>query len=251
MSSPASRDDLSKFLVHLTRNYDGASADDNLLSILRDKTIYARNAHCLFMYEFDRLSFSRLLTQRFRTVCFTEAPLPQIKRLISKVEGKPINLKPYGLVFDRRTLLARGANPAIYINASTMRLKQFLLAHFREQFKDITTLKGLKQSQRAHYEAIVQYYSLVNIIRPNHDFTWEREWRLAGDFEFKYREVVAIIAHDPDDFESECKRSLSSTKFGYVKRLPIISPNWNYEDIVEVMSTRIWNYAIARTGAEA
>ena len=251
MSSPLGRDDLSKFLVHLTRDYGQASACDNLLSILRQKRICARNAHCLFMYEFDRLRFSKMLRERFQPVCFTEAPLPQIKRLISKVAGRSIELKPYGLVFDRQGLLERGANPAIYINAGTTRLKEFLLKQFRGQFDGITTLRGLKDTERAHYEAIVQYYSMVNIIRRTHDFTWEREWRLTGDLEFKYGEVVAIIAPEPEEFEDECKGALSPTKFRYVRRLPIISPEWSYEDIVEVMSARIWNYAISQPGAEA
>lgn len=240
----SSREDLSKFLVHLTREYEGSSARENLISILREKTIRACNPHCLFMYEFDRLGFSEKLRRRFHTVCFTEAPLPQIKRLIAKVAGRAINLKPYGLVFDRRALLAQGANPAIYINAESTKLKQFLLSEFRKQFGEITTFSGLQDNERAHYEAIVQYYALVNIIRTNHDFTWEREWRLSGDLEFKYREIVAIIAPDPDKFESECKARLSATKFSQVKCLPIISCEWSYEDIVDVMSRRIRSYAI-------
>lgn len=251
MSSLLARDDLSRFLVHLTRDYDGASACDNLLSILRQKRICARNAHCLFMYEFDRLRFSRMLRERFQAVCFTEVPLPQVKRLISKVARRSIKLKPYGLVFDRQGLLERGANPAIYINTGTTRLSQFLLKQFRGQFDGITTLRGLKDTERAHYEAIIQYYSLVNIIRQTHDFTWEREWRFTGDLAFKYVELVAIIAPEPEEFEDECKSALSAAKFQYVRRLPIISPEWSYEDIVEVMSTRIWNYAISQPGAEA
>jgi hypothetical protein len=51
------------------------------------------------------------------------------------------------------------------------------------------------------------YYSLINVIVENYDFAWEREWRYRGDVEFRYRDVVAIVAEDPGSFEARCKRS--------------------------------------------
>ena len=92
---------------------------------------------------------------------------------------------------------------------------------------------------------------MVNIIRDNNDFTWEREWRHKGSFPFRYIDVVAIIAADPDDFEAKCQRKLSAEKFRYIEMLPIISPYWNYEDIVETMSTKVWNNALAERRREA
>lgn len=246
MQHPSSRDDLSKFLIHLTRDYENVSAEDNLISILKVKIIRARNPHCLFMHDLANLGFSPKLQRQFNSVCFTEAPLPQIKRLIAKVAGRQIQLQPYGLIFDKSFLLAKGASPAIYVNAKGTQLRDYLLAEFRKQFAQIKTLKRPKKSQQEYYKSIVQYYSLINIIADNYDFTWEREWRLIGDLRFKYLNLIAIIARSPDTFESLCMQKLPRGKFRYIQMLPIISPEWSYEDIVERMSDKIRNNALSK-----
>lgn len=251
MEHPSSRDDLSKFLVHLTRDYEGVSANNNLISIIENKVIEARNAHCLFKHDLNSLELSAVLRKQFNTVCFTEAPLPQIKRLIAKVAGRKIQLKAYGLIFDKSILLEKGVSPAIYINAQGTQLRNYLLDDFRSQFGEIKTLKGLRKTKQDYYKAIVQYYALINIISNRHNFTWEREWRLAGDFKFRYIDLVAVIADDPDNFELLCKKRLSKQNYRYIQMLPIISPNWNYEDIVEKMSLKIWNNALSNGSPEA
>src|SRR5258707_230096 len=131
MPHPAHRDDLSRFLVHLTREYDDTPARDNLVSILRDKTIEARNAHCLFIHDINGRDFSQKLRKAFRTVCFTETPLPQLHRLSGEIPGRRVALSPYGLVFAKRALIDRGASPAIYINAYGTGLREYLLDRFR------------------------------------------------------------------------------------------------------------------------
>lgn len=242
MDDPRTRDDLSKFVVHLTRRYNGQSARANLLSILDDKVINARNAHCLFHPDIARLEFTPVLQRRFETVCFTETPLTQIGRLTAKIPGRRIQLEPYGLVFYKKALLERDGNPAIYINGNT-HLRDYLLKQFRDHFQGIKSLRRFKEQQRVYHKSIIQYYSLVNVIRPNHDFTWEREWRFNGDFKFKYIDVVAIFARQPNLFQRLRQKQFSGRKLRHLERLPIISADWTYEDIVETMSAQIWNDA--------
>ena len=245
----ASRDDISKFVVHLTRHHDGVSARTNLVSILNEKVIEARNAHCLFKYELGR--FTNRLASRFNTVCFTETPLTQIRRLINPVPGRRIQLKPFGLVFGKNTLIEQGGRPAIYINTNGTQLRDYLLQQFREHFSGIRSLYRFQRKQRLLHETIIQYYSLVNIIRSGHDFTWEREWHFQGDFKFRYVDLVAILAPYPDDFKDVCATELSTTKRRFIKRVPIISPDWSYEDIVEAMSIQVWNNARAEPVPQA
>ena len=251
MKNPKRREDISKFLVHLTRCYEGSDPAENLVSILRSRRMEARNAHCLFKHEPARLGFSPVLTSEFKTTCFTEAPLGQIRRLVGQIPGRQIALEPYGLVFPKDTLLEKGANPAIYLNAKGTKLREYLLARFRSDFESITTLKRFKQEQQDYYRSIIQYYSLMNIISDTHDFMWEREWRYNGHLSFRYMDLTAIIAADPDDFEARCKGSLSNEKFKYIQMVPIISPYWHYEDIVESMSIKVWNNALAQQRPEA
>ncbi|MBL7188613.1 MAG: hypothetical protein ISS70_20000 [Phycisphaerae bacterium] len=242
MNDPRTRDDLSKFVVHLTRRHDGQSARANLLSILDAKLIKARNAHCLFKHDIARLNFTEVLQRSFKTVCFTETPLTQIARLTAEIPGRQIQLEPYGIVFYKDTVLERGGNPAIYINGNS-HLRDYLLKQFRQHFSGIRSLLRFKQRERMYHESIIQYYSLVNVISSNHDFTWEREWRFNGNFKFSYIDIVAVIARNPEQFQRLCEERFSGLKLDYIRGLSVISPDWTYEDIVETMSVQIWNNA--------
>ena len=238
---PSEREDLSRFLIHLTRDSDEADARDNLVSILRDKKIKALNAHCLFHRLFERLRFTPLLTQQFFTVCFTETPLMHIHRLTGEIPGRKVRLKGYGLVFAKDALIQRGACPAIYLNAKGTELREYLLSRFRADFGSVESLGKLKKAQARHYKSVIEYYSLINIIASNYDFTWEREWRHSGTFKFKFRDIVAIVASKPDSFESYCKHQLPVAARKFIGRIPIISPAYSYEEVVEAMSIKIWN----------
>jgi hypothetical protein len=236
--NPNKRDDLSKFIVHLTRDYEKSSAEDNLINILNDKIIEARNYHCLFNYDIDKLKFSDILKKKFKTVCFTEIPLNQIQNIVVKIPGRQIKLKPFGLVFWRDNLLSKGANPAIYINGSG-KLKKYLLNQFREKFNGINLLKEIR-SIDSFYNELINYYSMINVIQDNHDFTWEREWRYTGDYEFNYKNIVAIIAEYPDIFLDKCSQKFTRKKMNFIERIPMISPTWNYDEILESFAISIW-----------
>lgn len=241
MRIPREREDLSRFLVHLTRDYNDKRAYSNLISILRDKTIYARNAHCLVMHKIKKMGFTPVLQREFNTVCFTETPLTQIQQLLAIDEERKIELKPYGLIFWKDDLFERGASPAVYINAKGTSVNKFLLDEFHKIFERITTLKKFKKSKAEHYENIVHYYSLVNVVKDSHDFMWEREWRHHGNFRFKYEDIVAIIANNPDGFEKVCKRQFKPKVFEYIRKLPIINPNWSCEELIEKMTIKLWD----------
>lgn len=241
MKIPEEREDLSRFLVHLTRDYDGEKAHSNLFSILTDKTIFARNAHCLVMHKIKKMGCSPVLQNEFNTVCFTETPLTQIKRLLATDENHKIRLKPYGLIFWKTRLFEMGASPAVYINAKGTLIDKFLLDEFDNIFENITTLRTLKVSNPRHYKNIVHYYSLINVVKNSHDFMWEREWRYRGDFKFRYGDIVAIIAGNPDGFEKACRREFKRKVFEYVRKIPIIYPGWSYEELIERLTLNIWN----------
>ncbi|WP_157937383.1 hypothetical protein [Vibrio lentus] len=51
---------------------------------------------------------------------------------------------------------------------------------------------------------------------------------------------MAIVAENPDEFIEVCSNKLSKNKMSYIKRIPIISANWSYEDVVEEMAIKIW-----------
>jgi len=236
---PTDREDLSRFLVHLTRDYGENEAEDNLLAILREKYIEARNPHCLFHHKFK--GFSTTLKDRFNSVCLTEVPLGQLRHLAAEIEGRQIKLKPFGLVFRKDELLLKGASPAIYINARGTALRDHLMAEFRKHFGGRTMYKQLQSDFPNHADSIIAYYSLINTMSDSHDFSWEREWRFPRTLSFEYQDIFAIIAARPKAFRRECKDQLGPSLWKYVRKIPVVSLDWNMERILEEMSVILWN----------
>lgn len=235
------RDDLSRFLVHLTRDYDGTSAEDNLLSILQAERIEARNPHCLFQPKFKHLHFSDVLKKQFNSVCFTEVPFSQLRHLAAEIKGRQIKLKPYGLVFGKEDLLTRGASPALYINAKGTSLRDHLIAQFNQHFSTRAQYKKLKDDFGAQADSIIHYYSLINVISDTHDFSWEREWRHPGHLDFELIHLSAILVEDPEAFAKRCEKEFSGGQLKRILRVPIISPHWNVELIIDKLSVALWN----------
>ena len=234
------REDLSKFVVHLTKDSDEKSASENLINILKSKLIEARTPHCLFKPDIEkRRSFSVELQKQFNTVCFTETPLSQIRHLATDIPGRKVHLKPYGLVFRRSAILEKGGGPAIYINAEGTRHKEMLLRRFRSDFRDITNIAEARLKHGEFLEAVINHYSLCNLMIDYHDFSWEREWRYRGNFKFKYFEIVAILVDGTLHFKKLIEDNLSEEKRRHLRRIPLINPDWNYERVIDQMSQLI------------
>lgn len=236
---PRNRDDISMFLVHLTRDYKKYTAQENLLSILSGQIIEARNYHCLFGPKIKRMAMTDKLKRSFKTVCFTETPLNQLNKLVSEEIDRKVKLKPYGLVFWRNFMVNDGASPAIYVNGDGTYLRDYLISEFNDHFNDVKSYVALERRED-FAEEIIKYYSIINLMSERYDFSWEREWRYSGDYNFEYSNVAAIIAEYPDEFLELCEVELSDEVFSYVKRIPIISPAWSYEGIIDAMTRKIW-----------
>jgi hypothetical protein len=240
MSDHRNRDDFSRFLVHLTRDYEGSSAQENLISILRKRRVEARNAHCLFAPKIKDIGFSKVLKRQFNTVCLTEIPLNQLRFLAQEIPKRKIELKPFGIVFWKTHLLDEGANPAIYVNSKAAGLRELLLKQFDHHFEEMRLYRDFKKVYGEDADAIIRYYALINIISERVDFSWEREWRLKGDLSFNFDRLVAIIAHDPKAFRRKINKKFGRKLQREIKSVPVISPEWNYEQLVEEMTFRIW-----------
>ena len=51
----------------------------------------------------------------FGAICFTETPLNEVHCLL-EIQGRSVNLEPYGLVFLKERCIKQGVNPVLYIN---------------------------------------------------------------------------------------------------------------------------------------
>lgn len=212
------RGDISKYLIHLTRDTrDGNSAKENLLSILQNEIINARNHHCLFTPVLEKENLD--IQKKFYTTCFTETPLDKISYLID-IEGRKKNLSSFGVVFLKERIIKHGGNPCFYTNGKFNKETEKYL------------WKLFYMSKNNNFEDnFYKLGALTNTFKDNHDFSWEREWRIYGDFEVDYTNIFAIISEDED---IELPESYSST--------PIINPQWNIEEILYHLT---WKYRIA------
>ena len=180
------REDLSRFIVHLTRDdrrdfKHGQTARQNFISIYEDKTIRPYRAHCLHKHKVEALP--RQVRNAFNVVCFSEVPLNQVHLLTQPIEGRQTELAAYGFVFRKMFVVERGAKPALYINGYAGNTT------LREAVNDI-----LEHAIDDEFEnPMWQILPFVNAMHERYDFTWEREWRLAGALQFEHRDLVSVI----------------------------------------------------------
>lgn len=216
----ANRGDISQFVIHLTRDCPSPesqprTARENLSSILKSLKIEARNPHCFHNPRLTELDDNG--RKSLNVVCFTECPLNQLYLITQHVEGRKVKLCPYGLVFRRTTLIEAGAQPALYLNGYASN------KHLRDAGNALFDL--LKANSPS---AAVRFLPFLNVMSEKYDFSWEREWRVLGDFTFKANDIVCVIL--PESGDDDLKKALAKVGVAY------ISPGWRYEKIVSELA---------------
>jgi hypothetical protein len=210
------RHDISRFMVHLTRDdrntffENGRPARDNFLSILDSQQITAFGSHCL-----HRPKIPDFHQKKFWVTCFSETPLDQVQHLVGFIRGRHIALDSYGFIFRREFLIANNAQPVTYVSSY-----------------------GEDQSRRQGYDAIFEsalamkftgsrwkVLPFVSAMHEKYDFTWEREWRILGSLSFQISDIACAIV--PEDVDLEIKKRLASLA------IPMFSPDWGLERMVE------------------
>ena len=203
------RGDLSPFLVHLTRTFATASAKKRLRSIVEAHTLVAGDAlvsHATFGYAIGKLD-ADAKRRLFSAVCFTEM------HCLLEIRGREVDLAPYGLVFLKDRVAARGVSPVLYLNNTqgdkdaVVRGLDKLIDTNRLLAESILPLVAVfgKQLQSV-YSSTTQNKEI--------DFLWEREWRYpasAGDFKFSDEDVFVGLC--PDDEIAEFESLFSGVKF--------------------------------------
>ena len=143
------RDDLSDSLIHLTK---GEYAIQNFFSIMRERVL---------------LGGDGFIRDKFRCVCFSEAPITKFPQLLAEKHDS-FRYKPYGLMVKKRWLYQRGGRPVIYQDHESYDLLPLSMRHLHVRFR----LGGA-------YDV---------------DYTWEREWRIRADrLEFGPEDVTLVV----------------------------------------------------------
>ncbi len=132
------RDDVSDKLIHLTRGPTYDDAAKVFSAILEEKRL---------------LGGTGCIKGGFRCVCFSEAPISQLSRILANPMAHGMRYMPFGVMVSKAWLFDIGGRPVIYQPDS-----EFELLHDDQKY------------QHVRYEPT-----------DNVDFTWEREWRMLTD----------------------------------------------------------------------
>ena len=216
------RNDLSRFVVHLTRDdtedfpTGGQPAADNFRDIMSDHTIFGFRPHCLHHNQIPETH-----RRKFAVCCFSEVPLTELHLLTRPIPKRRIELSDYGFVFSREALVRRGAQPALYINSYHGN------DHAKDADDEIFKLAQKDRFSRGKLRRLVPY---MNVMDERHDFAWERQWRMVGDLKFETKDLVCVIL--PEDVENLLRDSFLEVG------VPVISPGWSTERIVAEFSAQ-------------
>lgn len=207
------RDDISPFLIHMTRKTNKKTAKENLQSILSKKEIvpgknpvsaaqYARSmsrnsSNWLFMYNFDELD--KDIQDCFRAVCFSETPI-RFSHCLFDISGRGINLEPYGLVLIKDRLQKKGVSPVMYINNYPGDKDSVI-----DQMADLVYLNRTVAQEILPLIGVTGRY-LHGGAMTHHDFQWEREWRypaFKGNYQIEEEDLFIGLCpiSEIDEFE--------------------------------------------------
>ncbi len=200
------REDLSPFLVHLTRATDATTAKEKLEAILECGQLRAGRTYGDVHYGMSTDDWAQLdddtKMEFFGAISLTETPLNEIHCLL-EIQGRQVNLEPYGLVMLRERLKMRGVSPVLYLN--------------NEQTDKDVVVQALCELRARSPEAAKQILPLMaffgNKLKPpnrrtrsigRNDWHWEREWRLPasyGPLQFEAEDVfVGLCPHSDIEY---------------------------------------------------
>ena len=171
------RDDLSNRLIHLAK---GTFSDANVTfdSIMKDKKL---------------IGSSNTIRGGDKVICLTEAPISKIAQIIASKNANDMRYMPFGVMFEKEYLFAKGARPVIYQTED-----EYGMLHENQKYRHVRfePQKGV-------------------------DWTWEREWRIKTEelllepehvtLIVPYREVLEEMK---DVHQGHVNRASLVTKFG-------------------------------------
>ena len=159
--------DLSRWLVHLTRS------EEDLISILSSGTIEARAPYGAGRYYSD-------VQRQHRSVCLTEIPLHELKRMTAR--------RPWGIVFDKEKLRVNAdAQPVWYLSDPSPQWEALRAA--------MDGAEGIPSAPIWRLTPFIDGVRGHQSMKPN-DWRWEREWRVRGDLEFELSDIAMIVSNE-------------------------------------------------------
>jgi hypothetical protein len=216
------REDLSPYLVHLTRDNTnhfpktGMDASHTFNEIWNTRSIKARRVLCMHRDLIRQEPPD--IQAKFRVACFTAAPLSQIKHFVG-VYRRDYRFQVYGFIVKKETLLMKGASPALYIN----QYGGFSLRAWADRMYEM--------AKKTNFTGLLwQGIPFMNSVHRGNDFEWEREWKVRGNVTFSYRELAGVIL--PERIANKMWQRAEDNG------VPVVSADWDWDRIEETLATR-------------
>lgn len=199
------REDLSPFLIHLTRKgtYRGwedissppegdgktLDAEDSLREIIKSSEIQARSpfGYFNFLVKYrNKNPKSKIQRSWLKSVCFTETPIDHIHIQFNKIHGRKFSFQKYGLAFFEESICLHSGNPVMYFNTVNECMRDSLdaIPISDECFR----MKHILP----FFEGFGPPLFSGKPLRSEIDFRWEREWRIVGNFSYSLKSDVAF-----------------------------------------------------------
>jgi hypothetical protein len=223
------RNDLSTFLVHLTRDHhDRAPADVVLETIIRERRLRALTPMGWAKQQDDALDGTR---QSQRVVCFSETPLEHTYSLFADISGRQVHLQPYGLALTKVVARMMGAQPVWYVDMTTRGGREWEEAHALDNLRD-----GAVAAPDFHSGPLAKVLPFFEQMGtwPNSqkEFWWEREWRHRGDVDLA-EDWNRIIWLCPEADHERFRRLVDdAAPVGTSSPAICLDPSWGVEQII-------------------
>ena len=231
------RYDLSTFIIHLTRNFDGSSAKDNLKSILKSQTVMAKTPMGVARYWVDGYPEAE---NSQKCVSFSEAPLDQLWSFVEEIDTpRDVKFSKYGIVFPRQVARRLNLNPIWYIDKTPGTKLLYGNIGSSEPLNQI--IESI-ESKKFQTHPISELTPLMDIMgkwgRKRKEFYWEREWRKKGDLNFEPNDIAFGLCpeEDIDEFESWVNNRLIAYNKFRKHLLRFVDPTWGLQEILAVLS---------------
>ncbi|MCE9666475.1 abortive infection system antitoxin AbiGi family protein [Myxococcus stipitatus] len=224
--------DMSDFVVHFTKpGPPFGDAYQNMMNILGTRTLIPGAE------GFGLARREAVVAERHRSVCFSEIPLDQLKRLVHR-------RSLYGIGFSKSFVLSQGGGPVWYVQYASP-------AHraLKHQVDAALATPEPEQHPLWSMTPFVDVQGDTHNAPYSYRFDWEREWRVPGLLRFTEYDVAVL-------FLPEEQHSIARDFFAWAVRekagpgyfCPCLDPLWSAEQISDALARQGANPARLKTG---
>ena len=222
------RTDLSTFIVHLTREYGGRTAKQNLQDILQTCIIQARRPYGSAIGRIEEAIKKDEATEddldSQKVVCFTETPLEHLHLMLMEIEDlqRVCNFAPYGIAMTKKVARRQGINPVWYVDITPGH--DWLTNPINQLIEDAILNGDFANSDIAKLTPFIEQMGTQKGGYKK-EFWWEREWRHRSDFRLRGNVIVLAPENEHEEFNDIIERR---TAFKGI----CIDPSWGLEAII-------------------